>query len=181
LIDRPQFHVLAGPNGSGKSTYANAWRVDFTIHNPDEIVKSIADYNGNSLIQAGRIIHDRLEAEIDKRNSFGVETTLSGNQVLRMMKKCKQLGYSIYLHFIYVEKLALSRSRVAQRVQMGGHGVPEADQIRRFSRSFENLPMAIALANTALIYNNSSQSHKLVAVYDHGEPVVKSINDHWLP
>jgi predicted ABC-type ATPase len=177
----PQFHILAGPNGSGKSTYANAWKTDFTIHNPDEIAKSLAGYDGNTLIEAGRIIHNRMEEEISAHKSFGVETTLSGHQVIRQMKKCKSLGYKVYLHFIYVEKLAVSRARVIQRVKMGGHGVPEEDQIRRFDRSFANLPLAIQIADTALVFNNSEQSHRLIAVYDQGRPVFKAIKDEWLP
>ena len=177
----PQFHVLAGPNGSGKSTYANAWQRNFVIHNPDDIAKSIAEYDGNALIEAGRIIHQRIENEVSALNSFGVETTLSGHQVLRTMRKCKALGYRVYLHFVYVEKLTVSRARVVQRVKMGGHGVPEEDQIRRFDRSFENLPGAIALSDVAMIFNNSAQSHQLVAIYNNGAPVLKTIKDHWLP
>jgi predicted ABC-type ATPase len=178
---QPQFHVLAGPNGSGKSTYANAWKTDFTIHNPDEIAKSIAGYDSNALIGAGRLMRSKIEDEVSARRSFGVETTLSGHQTLRQMKNCKLLGYKIYLHFIYVEKLTVSRARVVQRVQMGGHGVPEEDQIRRFDRSFANLPLAIELADMALIFNNSKQSHQLVALYDQGIPVFKAIKDDWLP
>lgn len=177
----PQLHVLAGPNGSGKSTYADAWKRNFVIHNPDEIAKSLKNHVGNTLIEAGRIIHRQIESDTAARNTFGVETTLSGHQVLRTMQRVKQLGYLVYLHFVYVEKLTLSRARVAHRVSMGGHGVPEEDQLRRFDRSFENLPKAIAIADMAMIFNNSAQSHKLVAVYDRGKSVYQTIQDKWLP
>jgi predicted ABC-type ATPase len=180
-MSQPQLHVLAGPNGSGKSTYAEAWKRNFTIHNPDEVVKTLGQHDGNALIAAGRIIHRRIDDDLKQRATFGIETTLSGHQVLRTMAACRNSGYRVFLHFIYVEKLILSRARVAERVKSGGHGVPEDDQLRRFPRSFENLPKAIALSNVALIFNNSGVSHQLVAVYHDRQNVYRTVGDAWLP
>jgi predicted ABC-type ATPase len=63
-MSQPQLHVLAGPNGSGKSTYAEAWKRNFTIHNPDEVVKTLGQHDGNALIAAGRIIHRRIDDDL---------------------------------------------------------------------------------------------------------------------
>lgn len=38
----------------------------------------------------------------------------------------------------------------------GGHDVPPQDVIRRFSRSLENLPKAVNLADRVTILDNSS-------------------------
>ncbi|MEA2687426.1 MAG: hypothetical protein QOD51_33 [Candidatus Eremiobacteraeota bacterium] len=46
--------------------------------------------------------------------------------------------------------------RITERVMKGGHDVPQADLLRRFRRSNENLEAAIALADDAVIYDNST-------------------------
>jgi predicted ABC-type ATPase len=182
LNSKPQFHVLAGPNGSGKSTYAAAWKTNFVIHNPDEIAKALGQYQGNILLEAGRILHQRIENDLEARRSFGLETTLSGRNVLKRMKMCANLGYQVFVHFIYVDGLILSRSRVAQRVLMGGHGVAEEDQARRFSRSLDNLKSAVEIADAVVVLNNSSENgHRLVAAYDHGVRYFSEISHDWLP
>ncbi len=179
---RPQLHVIAGPNGSGKTTYANSWNHPFTIHNPDDIAKNAGGDAGNRLIAAGRIIHERIYADIGARRSFGFETTMAGTNWQTIMKTCVEQNYFVYLHFICVQNLDVSRSRVAQRVSIGGHGVPEVDQLRRFQRVLDNLPKAILLADAAYIYDNSEkQGHKLIGCYDHGINTYRSNSFDWLP
>ena len=58
----------------------------------------------------------------------------------------------------------VSFARVASRAARGGHSVPYEDVIRRFARSLENLPKAIALADKATILDNSTQGYRLIQV-----------------
>ena len=58
----------------------------------------------------------------------------------------------------------LAWARVASRAARGGHSVPYEDVIRRFVRSLENLPKAIALADKATILDNSTQGYRLIQV-----------------
>ena len=51
-----------------------------------------------------------------------------------------------------------------ERAARGGHSVPYEDVIRRFARSLENLPKAIALADKATILDNSTQGYRLIQV-----------------
>lgn len=46
-------------------------------------------------------------------------------------------------------------TRIAKRVQVGGHDVPEADVRPRYVRSFRNLPMAFRIADSTRLFDNS--------------------------
>jgi predicted ABC-type ATPase len=48
----------------------------------------------------------------------------------------------------------------------GGHDVPEEDQRRRYPRSMANFRKAIELADEAIVFDNSSSKHQLLAVKD---------------
>jgi hypothetical protein len=55
-------------------------------------------------------------------------------------------GFAVFLVFIGLESGALSIARVQQRVQQGGHDVPD-DRLRaRFPRTLANLREAVTLA-----------------------------------
>ena len=80
------------------------------------------------------------------------------------MSEAKKKGYSIELVYIGLESSDLAWARVASRAVRGGHSVPYEDVIRRFTRSLENLPKAIALADKATILDNSTQGYRLIQV-----------------
>jgi predicted ABC-type ATPase len=102
---------------------------------------------------------------LQSKQSFLVETTLSGNTYLRMMKEAKRQGYLVVLLFVGTEDVAINMKRVANRVAKGGHDVPVEDQLRRYPRSMENFRRAFALADEASVFDNStSLGHVLIAV-----------------
>lgn len=75
------------------------------------------------------------------------------------MDEAKQRGYGVELVYIRLTSSALALERVAARVARGGHDVPPQDVIRRFSRSLENLPKAVNLADRVTILDNSSGNY----------------------
>jgi predicted ABC-type ATPase len=90
------------------------------------------------------------------KQSFLVETTLSGNTYLRMMGRAKVAGYLVILLFVGTDDVSINLQRVRQRVRNGGHDVPEEDQLRRYPRSLANFERAFALADESLVFNNST-------------------------
>ena len=52
--------------------------------------------------------------------------------------------------------------RVRARFATGGHDVPEHDIRRRYDRSLANVPLALRIANTAWLYDNSGQTSRAV-------------------
>ena len=59
---------------------------------------------------------------------------------------------------------SLSLERVRFRVSRGGHDVPEEDQRRRYPRSLGNAPKAFAIADEAVILDNSGPRYAKLAV-----------------
>jgi predicted ABC-type ATPase len=60
-----------------------------------------------------------------------------------MLAEAKNLGYHTRLFYVGTDDLSINISRIKARVLDGGHDVPIEDQIRRYARSFENLPRAL--------------------------------------
>lgn len=168
----PTLTVVAGPNGSGKSTLTGIAREGFQdtpVLDPDVIARNIAraSFNSSSLIDAGRELLASAEGLLSSGQSFVVETTLSGNTYLHMMRRAKALGYDVTLLFVGTDDVEINLSRVRQRVEEGGHDVPEEDQRRRYPRSMANLRKAFDLADEAVVFNNSTAAgHLRLAVKD---------------
>jgi predicted ABC-type ATPase len=123
----PQLWVFAGPNGAGKSTLAARYlRERLPIINPDVIALRIgmSPQGTPALIEAGKIAVRERAALLNARESFAIETTLSGNSEIRLMRDASSANYKVNLVFVGVDLPETSVSRVAHRVQMGLHFVP---------------------------------------------------------
>jgi predicted ABC-type ATPase len=126
-------------------------------------------------IQAGREVLRRLETYLSLGISFGVETTLAGHTALRLMERARAKGFSVHLMYVCVAPVEIALGRIAQRVAAGGHGVPEADVRRRYGRSLSNLPVAIAQADHAILFDNTSdEGPRLVLALDHGDITIRA-------
>lgn len=163
--------VVAGPNGSGKSTLTRIAREafqDIPILDPDAMAKKLqrSSVSGGSAIDAGRAVLDRAAELMKHQESFLVETTLSGNTYLRMMREAKVLGYRTSFYFVGTTSVEINLRRVAQRVNKGGHDVPEEDQRRRYPRSMANMRKAFELADEAVLWDNSGPAHVRLALKD---------------
>lgn len=131
----PQLWIVAGPNGAGKTTLADCWLSGrIPVISPD----AIAALHGVSPIQAGRKAVLEQERLLVANASFALDTTLSGNRELAVMKRAAQAGYKVNLIFVCVENPAFCQTRVHERVASGGHSVPAEDVARRYGRSLSN-------------------------------------------
>lgn len=158
----PILTVVAGANGAGKSTLTSSARAAFQgnpVLDPDAVAKAAAKMAaGGSPIDAGRLILRMCEEFLERRESFLVETTLSGKTYLRMMKRAAGLGYTVSLIYVGTDSVDINIQRIRDRVLKGGHDVPEEDQRRRFPRSFANLELALQLADEVALFDNSSSA-----------------------
>lgn len=140
---RPQMVIIAGPNGSGKSTLAPLLlREEFDIRiyvNADDIAREIGgDDLQSAAIEAGRIVHARLEQLREERIDVAIETTLSGRALRRTVDRLLRAGYDVHLVYLWQPSPDVAVQRVRTRVLLGGHDVPEADIRRRILRSVSN-------------------------------------------
>lgn len=95
--------------------------------------------------------------------------------ILRTIHRAKQLGYGIELHYVGVDSPEIAKQRIAERVKMGGHGIPDRDVEKRFGESFRNLHEVIGLCDLAALYDNTNEFRRF-AVYKCGEIVRLSKN-----
>lgn len=59
--------------------------------------------------------------------TFNQETTLCGHVILKNIQRAKQDGYLIEMHYVGVDSPETAKQRIAKRVELGGHGIPEQD------------------------------------------------------
>jgi predicted ABC-type ATPase len=169
-LSPPVLTIIAGSNGCGKSTLTSSSRDKFQqnpVLDPDAFAKSIQETlaANNSDIDAGKRVLRRAEELIASRQSFTVETTLSGSTYLRMAARAKQAGFDIRVVFVGTASVEINIERVKARVEMGGHDVPEEDQRRRYPRTLANMKRLLPVADFAIILDNSAEiGYVLVAL-----------------
>ena len=169
-MSRPVLTIVAGSNGCGKSTLTSGARTkfqEFPILDPDAIAKSLQETinANNSDIEAGKRVLRLAEELIEQKQSFTVETTLSGSTYLRMAARARSVGFNIVVFFIGTTSVEINLARVRARVKKGGHDVTEEDQRRRYPRTLANMQKLLPLADLAVIFDNSTDAgHTLVGV-----------------
>ena len=161
----PTLTIIAGANGAGKSTLTKLIADDILLIDPDAIAKEIDPINPSSVaIAAARQALILCKQYILSDYSFTVETTLSGNTYLSLMREVKQRGWTVELIYIGIINANINVLRVSDRVKLGGHDVPRSDILRRYERSLNNLSKAAKIVDKLTLYDNStSAGHQLVA------------------
>lgn len=137
------------------------WSGVLDIIDPDAIARKLS----GGQVEAAREALKRRKAALTEGRTHLLETTLAGASALRHMEAAREAGFIIDLHFVRLNSAELNLERIETRVAQGGHDVPKEDVLRRFERSQENLPLAIRLADTTFLYDNtkSGQPHRKVA------------------
>jgi len=86
------------------------------------------------------------------------------------MLDARERGFEVVLVYIGMPDPAINVARVARRVSLGGHNVPEEDIRRRYKRSLRNLPIAASRADASILFDNSTeQGYELVAIFEPGK------------
>jgi predicted ABC-type ATPase len=131
--------IIGGCNGAGKTTLARELLPRLGIMrflNADEIARGLSPLDPSlSAFRAGRLLLEEARSLIAAKASFAIESTLSGKVQVALIREAKARGYRILLHYIVIGSATQAVARVALRVKLGGHHVPEDDVRRRFDRS----------------------------------------------
>lgn len=160
-MKRPHIIIIAGPNGAGKSTTAPAL-LQGTLGvsefvNADVIAQGLSAFNPErAAFHAGRVMLRRLQQLAEERENFAFETTLASRTFAHWIEKLQSTGYVFHLFFLWIPAPEFAVARVAERVRMGGHNVPEATIKRRYRAGLINFfSLYQSLADSWFLYDNS--------------------------
>jgi len=158
---KPTCFIIAGPNGSGKTMFALRYLPEIAgcrnFVNADLIAYGFSPFDSLSAqYEAGRLFLREIYANIEKRVDFAFETTLAGRSHINLIKKLKQDGWQVVLFFLWIPDAAFSKKRVRERVEHGGHDIPDDTIYRRFPRITHNfIKIYMPLCDKVMCYDNS--------------------------
>lgn len=102
-MSTPTIYLIAGCNGAGKTTFAREFLPKevkcLRFFNADEIARGLSPLDpGAGAVQAGRLLLRQIEESLRHRETFALESTLSGKTYLHLFRRARRLGYEIELH-----------------------------------------------------------------------------------
>jgi predicted ABC-type ATPase len=179
MSKKPEMLLVCGANGAGKSTFTDEVRQQNVDHlfliDPDKIAKEAQV----SPIKAGRLASVFTRKNIARKFSFIRESTLTARFDFQMIGFARENGFKTTLIYIGIGSSDEAVYRVNSRYQSGGHSVPEKDVRRRHKRSLQNLAEAIRQVDTAIIYDNSGNEYREVAVFEKGKLQFLLFTPNW--
>lgn len=174
----PIVYIIAGPNGAGKTTFAREYLptkagcLEFV--NADALALGLSPLAPErAALEAGKLVLRRIRTLSQERKNFGFETTLAGRTYMHTMRELRERGYRLHIYFLWLCSADLAVRRVADRVRLGGHDVPEGDVRRRYSAGITNFFLLYRpLAHTVALLDNSETAPRLIAKGDENRMVV---------
>ena len=156
----PNIVVLAGPNGAGKSTTGPALLRDTLgitkFVDADTIARGLSAFEPERVaLAAGKVMIRRIRGLARRREDFAFETTLASRLLAPWLAKLREAGYRVHIVFLWLPSADSAVDRVAGRVRMGGHDIPEETIRRRYRRGLRNFfELYQPLATTWRMYDN---------------------------
>ena len=94
--------------------------------NVDEMVREIGRWDSlQDVAEAGKAAVRKIHYLFEEEQSFNQETTLCGKAIQRYINIARSKGYSVEMHYVGLSSVDIAKERVAHRVSVGGHGIPE--------------------------------------------------------
>lgn len=178
--------LVVGPNGAGKSTFVELTLAPLlpgsVFVNADEIAKQRWPKDPAShSYEAAQVAAETRAKLIELGRSFIAETVFSHPSKLQLVEGALAAQYTIALHVLLIpEELAVQRVR--QRVNAGGHHVPE-DKIRqRYQRLWPLVATAITRCDFSTVYDNCGRKGpRIVAQFNDGFVIGSPTWPAWTP
>lgn len=162
------YTIIAGVNGSGKSSFTGSFSCFDKKLGTVVDADGITARNGGDKLAGGKEAVTRIEHFLENRLDFTQETTLSGIKTLRTIKKARALGYDVRMFYIAVGSSEENVKRIKNRVEKGGHDIPEETVRRRFDTRFADLLKVLEFCDTAVFFDNENGFVK-VGEYSNGK------------
>ena len=157
------YTIIGGVNGVGKSSLTG-------------VLSAICDDLGviidTTKLKGGKAAIERIDQSLEMGINFTQETTLSGSRTLKTIKKAIDRNYYIRLYYIGVNSAEESIKRIKNRVEKGGHSIPDDDVIRRYGKRFDDLLTILPYCNEVYFYDNENGFIE-AAEYKNGQLMIK--------
>lgn len=188
-LHEPLLVVIAGSNGAGKTTFHERYlsRLPLRFVNADRIAAALSPRDPSaSVVQATRLAETMRLDLVGRRESFVMETVFSDPVGAKQdfLRGAQRQGYTVVLLFVGLDSAELSAARVAERVALGGHDVPDDRLATRYPRTLANLRGALAFVDVAILLDNSSarDPYRVVGTWRGGRrESVAADAPSWLP
>lgn len=160
--------IIAGPNGAGKTTFAEEFLPKEAncpaFVNADLIAAGLSPFQPEiAAFAAGRLMLREIERHFRNGDSLAFETTLSGRHYATRIPGWQAAGYRVKLFFLCLVSPELAIARVRQRVQSGGHDVPESVIRRRLEAGRLNFTgLYRRIVDEWALYDNSGPTPQLI-------------------
>jgi predicted ABC-type ATPase len=168
-------YIIAGSNGAGKTTFATEFLPLYAdcrnFINADLIARAYSPFDPDAgMLRAGRAVLERIAEFTKARSDFAFETTLSGRAYAPLLRKVRKAGFRLHMFYLWIPSPELALLRIRDRVESGGHNVPERDVRRRFDRTLRNLfAFYRPLLDTLHFFDNSSDTPRLIFQDERGQ------------
>lgn len=109
----PVIYLIGGCNGAGKTTFAREFLPKevkcLRFFNADEIARGLSPFApGAAAVQAARILLTQITKSLSRKETFALESTLSGRTYATILKGAKKSGYQIQLHYLFLPNHSLA-------------------------------------------------------------------------
>ena len=165
----PRLFILSGCNGAGKTTASYSFLPEILdcreFVNSDEFAKSLSPFDPSSAsVSASRYMVMRIKYLLEHNTDFSIETTLATRSLVSVIREARVRGYSVTLLYLWVNSPELAIQRVRDRVESGGHNIPEDVLRRRYITGLNYLfNIYLPLCDNWMIADNSRSPFTLVA------------------
>lgn len=173
--------IVAGGNGAGKTTLINSYILPKFEGVPNAPVFINADiwqqktFGRTGVDAEARIAQEWAEKErdlsIQHKRSFIAETVFSHPSKIELVKQAKESGFEVELYHVHLKNADLAMQRIENRVEKGGHGVPEDKVKARYERVLPLVADATKYADRAMVLDNTDylKGHQFVMALEHGK------------
>jgi predicted ABC-type ATPase len=162
-----QLWLLVGGNGAGKSTFyqTRLQPLGLPFINADMIAKELyPDAPEEHSYDAASIAEEMRYRLLQEGRSFCFETVFSHPSKIDFVAHAKTLGYQVILIFIHLESVGLNKARILQRLESGGHNVPDEKVEQRIPRLLKHIKTVIPLCDHVRILDNPSARNPFMPV-----------------
>lgn len=184
----PELYIITGSNGAGKSSIGPEYlpqkiRQQGPVFDGDKLfvekrkelwrtIKSHKECRNLAYEFVLQTFDNLVDAALANQADFVYEGHFSNEATWDIPRRFLAAGYAIHMVFFGLRDTDLSKLRVVDRTNEGGHYVDPQTVENNFYGNLEKLNQHFGLFHTIQIVDTSKATHRVLATLNHGEPIL---------